>query len=503
MNNLDQMAQDPYAEQLLKQQQQQQLIESLRGIQNFQPQQQLANGFPVAQSPGGGWAKILGAVGGGLAQNQQDASTLAMIRELRGKEQAARAQFNAPVTTPEQTIPGAELQGPPQQMASGGMQGPGSAPDTVIPATSRPANNAELMARMSQASPDTMFGKNLQDMADKAKIGRLFAGPMKLGVDDRLVDPNTGADLVGGASGERFSTQNEKLIKEMKPSIDSLTKALQAKHQGKSDVEAMALLEPADKYKESGTPGIFTASSEGGLGYFTKGPNGEMTPISSADVNKAGLEYKKAGATQVSMANVGPKVEEARRIEGAKSINTAMFESQKKAEEANNTLQTTNQIRQALKSGAFTGSGADAKKAAFKILNAVVPGGVEESKVANTEYLDSLFTSNLKQFKTIFGPQISNADIKNMVKGSGGIETTAPGLLLMLNQQENMANKDLTNHATLTNAYRKYQQDGDVAGFLANTGQHVNQAAPQTATPQRRASDGTQVMRFDAQGNPL
>jgi len=136
---------------------------------------------------------------------------------------------------------------------------------------------------------------------------------------------------------------------------------------------------------------------------------------------------------------------------------TTLMESRDKANIANDTIANVQQAREAITSGAYQGTGAEAKLAVAKFVNANIPGvNIDPNKVSNTDYLKSVLGEGLlKEAKTL-GSNPSNADANRINDIVGTIGKDPQAMSKILDWREEMAKKAISRHnATVQDAEKE------------------------------------------------
>ena len=124
-----------------------------------------------------------------------------------------------------------------------------------------------------------------------------------------------------------------------------------------------------------------------------------------------------------------------------------ILKGQELAQGAAETIQGINEARQAVKSGAFQGSGADAKLAVVKFVNANIPGvTIDPSKAGNTDYLKSILGKGLLEQAKTLGSNPSNADANRINDIVGSIDKDPAAMDKILDWREKMARQSIERH---------------------------------------------------------
>jgi hypothetical protein len=115
------------------------------------------------------------------------------------------------------------------------------------------------------------------------------------------------------------------------------------------------------------------------------------------------------------------------------------------AQDASNAMQGIQESRKAMQSGAFQGTGAEAKLAVAKFGQAVGIN-LDPEKVANTDYLKSTLGNGLLEKAKTLGSNPSNADASRITDIVGSIGKDPNAMKKILDWQEEMARKAIDGH---------------------------------------------------------
>lgn len=151
--------------------------------------------------------------------------------------------------------------------------------------------------------------------------------------------------------------------------------------------------------------------------------------------------------------------------EGSKKFSTqiaaqsadALTASRDKAKSAADAQMTIAQARDAIKGGSFQGSGAEAKLAIAKFVNANIPGiNIDPEKVANTDYLKSTLGAGLLAEAKTLGTNPSNADAQRINDIVGSIGKDPNAMNKILDWRQSMAQRVIDQHnATVGDAEKR------------------------------------------------
>jgi hypothetical protein len=168
-----------------------------------------------------------------------------------------------------------------------------------------------------------------------------------------------------------------------------------------------------------------------------------------------GFGGAQGGGNQPQSGNMaaGPSTQEQASAEFNKTMAGKQAEQLDKsytaANDASSALLGIQQSRKAMNTGAFQGSGAEAKLAITKFINANIPGvNIMPEDVANTDYLKSTLGGALLEKAKTLGSNPSNADASRItdIVGSIGKDPNAMGKIL--DWQQEMAMRSITQHNT-------------------------------------------------------
>jgi hypothetical protein len=124
-----------------------------------------------------------------------------------------------------------------------------------------------------------------------------------------------------------------------------------------------------------------------------------------------------------------------------------LMEGREKARNAINELASVAEAREAIRRGAYQGSGANAKLDIAKFINANVPGvTIDPAKAGNTDYLKSLLGNGILAQAKALGANPSNADAKRIEEIVGGIDKDPQAMEQILAFREEMAIRAVEGH---------------------------------------------------------
>lgn len=156
-------------------------------------------------------------------------------------------------------------------------------------------------------------------------------------------------------------------------------------------------------------------------------------------------------AQSPSRAAAGPSMQEATRAKFNDKMATEqgdlLTKSYTAAQDASNAIQGIQESRKAMQSGAFQGTGAEAKLAIAKFGQAVGIS-LDPEKVANTDYLKSTLGNGLLEKAKTLGSNPSNADASRITDIVGSIGKDQNAMKKILDWQEEMAKKAIDGHNT-------------------------------------------------------
>ena len=296
-----------------------------QGMQTPQGQT-VAGGIYVPPNPMEYIAKLYGTYQGTQANRELDTKEMALARKLRADESAAMADFNKQ----KQGIPAVEggIYGPNNQLTTqttADMYGPNMELNPqyrqVAPVAAIPANP---QAAYESLYADPRASARQRDFA----FTKMNEGPMKVGVEDTLIDPRTFQPIYTGA--------------------------------GKT------------------SPEILTAAQMLGI----RGNPSTWTPQQTAAVNNQVMSLKRAGATNVSVntANKFAGGFADKASAGAYDMYATALGAPQAIENAKRTIELVN-------TGALTGPAANIALEAAKIFN--VAGANNQDTITKTEQLFS------------------------------------------------------------------------------------------------------------------
>lgn len=145
------------------------------------------------------------------------------------------------------------------------------------------------------------------------------------------------------------------------------------------------------------------------------------------------------------------------------------------AQDASNAMQGIQESRKAMQSGAFQGTGAEAKLAVAKFGQAVGIN-LDPEKVANTDYLKSTLGNGLLEKAKTLGSNPSNADASRITDIVGSIGKDPNAMKKILDWQEEMAVKSIEGHNS-----RVGQAEGN--GFASQFDMRVKRPEARPAAP--------------------
>jgi len=323
---------EAYQPQALENLQQQRMAQLLMAQGQQQPQGQMVSGHYVKASPYQNLAAIANQALGMYAGYQADKGQLGLAKAIREGERSAMADY--------------------LQTREGRPAVEGGAP--AVPANAKAAY-ANLYA-------DPRSSTRLQDFA----FTKMNEGPMKVGVDDTLIDPNTYQPLFKGA--------------------------------GKT------------------APDVLTAAQMLGI----RGTPDTWNPQQTAAVNTQIMAMKRAGAPSVSVnaANKFSGGFSEKASGGAYDMYTAAQNAPQQIENAKRTIELVN-------SGALTGPAANIGLEAAKIFN--VAGANNQDTIAKTELLFSnrgkAMLGSIKQSGLAGSQGLTEGERKFLTQAEGGAIT--------------------------------------------------------------------------------
>lgn len=216
-------------------------------------------------------------------------------------------------------------------------------------------------------------------------------------------------------------------------------------------------------------------------------------PISAEAIQKIATANRQAGATNV-IQNAGPKA-----FLGKFGDNLAdqLSSEQKGAQRASDTIQATNQMRQAMDAGTFSNGGADAKTNAVNILKGIgVPVPDDwNTKLANSQAFSSFVGTQLLNHAKDLGSNPSNADASRIEKIVGTIGTDPQAIQKIMDFNEEMGRKAIDRY---NSHYNQVKQDPN-----ANFGFDASVKQPDKYQKAQKAPAGLDGwhMETDANGN--
>ena len=188
-------------------------------------------------------------------------------------------------------------------------------------------------------------------------------------------------------------------------------------------------LVPVDKLAKPASDFVAKAVE---LGFGDKPSYGAYKPEQVQAINKAIFEEdikKKAAGAAATRIDLGTAIQEIYGKEGAKERSKAWEEAGKAYTEGKSTLGLLDTFEKTAKAG-FTGTGADAKLALSKTLNALgVPISV---KATDTEISNALSSQLVQKIAKVFPGSQSNKELAELLKSKPNISQELPTILRLI-----------------------------------------------------------------------
>jgi hypothetical protein len=340
---------EAYQPQALENLQQQRMAQLLMAQGQQQPQGQMISGHYVKASPYQNLAALANQALGMYAGYQADKGQLGLAKAIREGERSALADY---MQTKE---------GRPAEMFAA-QAGPMPSGGNIPIQESRAAIAPNAKAAYANLFADPRASAKLQEFA----FGKMNEGPMKVGVEDTLLDPNTLKPIYTGA--------------------------------GKT------------------APDVLTAAQMLGI----RGTPDTWTPQQTAAVNAQVMNLKRAGATNVS-------VNAANKFAGGfgEKASAGAYNMYEQALAAPQAIENAKRTIELVNSGALTGPTADVALTAAKIFN--VAGADNKDTITKTEQLFSnrgkALLGSVKQSGLAGSQGLTEGERKFLTQAEGGTIT--------------------------------------------------------------------------------